>query len=393
MTQRTLVSISDAELQRRHAAVLAGMAERGLDAIVMQNTNDWLGGYVKWFTDHPATNGYPRTVILHKAGDMSVVEMGVFDGRRGASPGDVAYRGVTEVLTTPSFLSIVYTIDYDARLAMDILRARGARQVAGLCPGAWPAAFARMLQDGLGDGLQDATDWVDVIKAVKSPEEINLIQQAAALQDAVFARVAANIRPGMRDIDVTALAQHEGLIFGSEQGIFLGGSAPIGHASPFLPRHMQGRTLAEGDHLSLLIEINGPGGFYTEIARTLVLGHASAQLQDMFAAMKDSQDHTLSLLKPSVLARDVAAAHDAYMTARGMPAETRLYAHGQGYDMVERPLIRRDETMAIAEIMCLAAHSGVLTDWPFAVICDNYLIGRDGPGDCLHKTEKRLFEV
>ena len=164
----------------------------------------------------------------------------------------------------------------------------------------------------------------------------------------MFAKVAANIRPGMRDIDVTALAQHEALMLGSEQGIFLGGSSPIGRASPFVPRHMQGRRLAEGDHLSLLIEINGAGGFYTEIARTLVLGRASAELQDAFAAMREAQDHTLSLLKPGVPAREVAASHDAWMVARGLPPETRLYAHGQGYDMVERPLIRHDETMAIA---------------------------------------------
>ena len=28
---------------------------RQIDALVMQNTNDWLGGHVKWFTDVPAS--------------------------------------------------------------------------------------------------------------------------------------------------------------------------------------------------------------------------------------------------------------------------------------------------------------------------------------------------
>ncbi len=61
MSDRRLNPISDAELNRRWKAVRAGMAERGIDALVMQNNNDWLGGYVKWFTDFPAYNGYPRT--------------------------------------------------------------------------------------------------------------------------------------------------------------------------------------------------------------------------------------------------------------------------------------------------------------------------------------------
>jgi Xaa-Pro aminopeptidase len=81
------------------------------------------------------------------------------------------------------------------------------------------------------------------------------------------------------------------------------------------------------------------------------------------------------------------------MRARGLPPETRLYAHGQGYDMVERPMIRRDETMRLAEGMCLAVHPGYETDALFAVICDNYLVEADGPSACLHRTEKRIFEL
>jgi len=29
----------------------------------------------------------------------------------------------------------------------------------------------------------------------------------------------------------------------------------------------------------------------------------------------------------------------------------------------------------------------------FAVICDNYLVEAEGPGACLHKTEKKVFEL
>jgi Xaa-Pro aminopeptidase len=213
------------------------------------------------------------------------------------------------------------------------------------------------------------------------------------VQDQVFAAVLATIKPGISDIDVTALAQHEGQIRGSEQGIFLGCSARLGHASSFVPRHLQGRTIAAGEHFALLIEINGPGGFYTEIARTIVLGRASNELLEGFAAVREAQTHTLSLIRPGARPADIAAAHADYMRARGLPPELRLYSHGQGHDMVERPLIRRDETMPIAERMCLAVHPGYETPSLFAVICDNYMVGADGAGDCLHSTEKRVFVI
>jgi Xaa-Pro aminopeptidase len=152
-------------------------------------------------------------------------------------------------------------------------------------------------------------------------------------------------------------------------------------------------VLREGEHFSLLIENSGPGGFYTEMARTMVIGKASNQLIDGFESMKEAQSNTLRLLKPGTPCADIAARHDEYMRQHGFPPELRLYAHGQGYDLVERPLIRADETMTIEADMNLAVHPGYENSAIFAVICDNYLIGPDGPGECLHKTPKRVFEL
>jgi Xaa-Pro aminopeptidase len=132
---------------------------------------------------------------------------------------------------------------------------------------------------------------------------------------------------------------------------------------------------------------------YTEIARTMVFGKATNELLDGFESVKEAQAHTLSLIKPGVPAREIAAAHDAFMAKRGIGPEKRLYAHGQGYDLVERPLIREDETMTIQAGMNLAVHPGYETPSQWAVICDNYLVGADGPGECLHKTPKKIFEL
>ncbi len=393
-SSRILTRISQTELTRRWNAVRRVMRQRGIDAVVMQNTNDWLGGYVKWFTDLPANNGYPRTVVFHADAPMSVVEMGPSNIRRTFVSDETLHRGVGEMLHTPSFTSIGYTDRDDAQLVIDALRRHSNRTIGLITPGALPYAFVSALKEEFAAStIIDLTLDIDVIKAIKSEEEIALIRQTARLQDEVFAEVLKEIRPGLRDIDVTSIAQRKGQMLGSEQGIFLGGSAPVGMRSPFVPRYMQGRRLEKGDHLSLLIEINGPGGFYTEIARTVVLGKASSELKDAFAAVKAAQDYSLSIMKPGTAVREIFARHNAYMTGKDMPAETRLYAHGQGYDMVERPLIRQDDDMTLQEGMCLAVHPGYETPSLFAVICDNYIIETSGPGQCLHKTEKMLFEI
>jgi Xaa-Pro aminopeptidase len=392
--ERILTPISDQELERRWTAIRREMRDRSIDALIMQATNDWLGGYVKWFTDLPATNGYPRTVLIYVDEPMTVVEMGPFGTQHTLDGNDPIHRGVGERLLTPSFHSIAYTNDYDAQLAVAALRRHPHRTVGLIGAGAMPHAFVAGIKTSLtSTAFVDATEFIDRIKAIKSPEEIALIRRTAEVQDAVFAKVLEYIRPGRRDVDITALAQYEGQLLGSEQGIFLGGSSPTGQRSPFVPRFMQGRTLKEGDQLSLLIENNGPGGFYAELARTIALGRASNELTDAFEAVKQAQAHTLSAMRPGTPCRDVAAAHDAFMEQRGLPPELRLYAHGQGYDMVERPLIRRDETMALEVGMCLAVHPGYETPSLFAVICDNYIMEAGGPSACLHRTPKKVFEL
>lgn len=371
------------------------MARAGLEVLVIQNSNDWLGGTVKWFTDIPANNGYPRTVIFPLDGLMTVIEMGPFDGRRTLDGSDPLQPGIGDIRFTPSFSSIAYTTAYDAQLAADTLLHGGYRNVGLVDAGAMPYGLVRVLTDAL-DGrarLHDATELVDAIKAIKSDEEVALIRRTAALQDTVFAALLKTIKPGMRDSDVAAAAWQHCQTLGSEQGIILGTSAPLGQRSAFAGRHFQGRTLEREDHLSLLIEVNGAGGFYTELARTVVLGKASSELLDGFAAVHEAQNATLRHMRPGVAAGTIAAAHDSFMHSLGLPQERRLYSHGQGYDMVERPLIRRDETMLLRAGTCLAVHPGYETDSMFAVICDNYMIGASGPGECLHRTEKKIFEV
>jgi len=49
-SERLNMPISTAELERRWKAVRKAMEEQRIDVLVMQNNNDFMGGYVKYFT-------------------------------------------------------------------------------------------------------------------------------------------------------------------------------------------------------------------------------------------------------------------------------------------------------------------------------------------------------
>jgi Xaa-Pro aminopeptidase len=395
MNERVLNPISTAELNRRWEAIRRAMKERHIDALVMQNSNDWLGGYVKWFTDYPAYNGYPRTVIFHASDLITIVDMGPRGVRRRLDGQDDIHRGVGEILCTPAFTSAAYTWGYHATLALEDLKRRNYRTIGWLGAGAIPHQFVRQVEEELAGSTAfvDATEFVDEIKAIKSEEEIGLIHACARMQDEIFTRLLDKVKPGMRGSDITALAQYEGRLLGSEQGLFLGSTASLGQRADFVDRYLQARILKEGEYFSVLIENNGPGGMYTEIARTVVFGKASNEIIDGFEIVKEAQNHTLKMIRPGASCAEIAAAHDDFLEARGLPKELRLYAHAQGYDLVERPLVRADETMKLAANMNLAVHPGYETASLFAVICDNYLVTANGVSECLHKTPKQIFEI
>jgi hypothetical protein len=142
LSERLNTPISTAELERRWRAARAAMAKEKIDVLLMQNNNDHMGGYVKYFTDMPATNGYPNTVVFPRDDEMTVVCQGPFGGSeataqadtiRESSPrvGDTSFhlmgrlsqwRGVKQVLTTPSYASAHFTKDYDPELAATALK-------------------------------------------------------------------------------------------------------------------------------------------------------------------------------------------------------------------------------------------------------------------------------
>jgi len=394
--ERINTPISTAELERRWAAVRAAMADQGIDVLVMQNNNDFMGGNVKYFTDLPATNGYPVTVIFPSDEPMTWIGQGPFDEvRELPAEGDGLYRGIGKVMTTPSFVTAGYTLGYDAELAETALEPYAARTIGLVGRGQISAAFLDHLRDGrfANTRIVDATELVDRIKVIKSPEELEVIRGTALMQDGCMQAVLDGIRPGMSDLEITGLAECHGLGNGSEQGWYMGGSGRVGRVTRMANRHQQNRRIDNGDSFTILIENSGAGGMYTEIARTVVLGKASQEMRDEFAFAVEAQKFTVDMLKPGASCAEIWNRYNDFMVRNGKAPERRLHCHGQGYDMVERPLVRLDEPMAIQAGMNIACHPAYASKTSWNWVCDNFIVGEEGVRGRLHQMPQQIFEL
>lgn len=393
---RVNTPISTKELERRWVAVRAAMAEHKIDVLLMQNNNDFMGGYVKYFTDVPALTGYPITVIFPRDDLMTVIAQGDFGMERTLSAaGDGVYRGVQKIVGAPYFASAHYTWAYDAELAEKALEsfAGGTIGLVGLAT--LPMSMIDRLRKGRLSNAQfvDASDLVDQIKCIKSEEELSFIRRTAALQDRAIEAAFKAVKPGKREIEIAAVAEHVILDSGGEQALLLTCSHAVGEPLYWDHRHIQNRVLRAGDMFSLLVETNGPGGFYTEISRTCVLGKATPAMKDEFAFLLEARKFTLERLKPGADCKEIWDAYNAFLRQHGKPEEHRLYCHGQGYDLVERPLVRKDEPMRIHKNMNLTCHPTWISSGIFNTICDNFLIGESGVTGRIHKAPERLIEV
>jgi Xaa-Pro aminopeptidase len=384
---------SERELERRWAAVRAAMKEKSLDVLVMQDTNEWLGGYVKWFTDVSARNGYPMTVLFPVDDLMTTITSG------GRPPGDMGppawqFRGVKERLSAPYFPSINYSTTYDADLLIDALKKSKKSKIGMVGQGRISYAFYDYLMRRIPEAtFSNVTDLVDEIKAVKSAEEIELIRKTCALQDEVMTYAKTIVRPGRKVFEIVADVIHKATLLGSEEQLVLAGSGPLGRPATYQKRQHQNRTLRENEAFTLLIEVNGPGGMYAELGRIFFTGNVPAELIDAYRLCCEAQQVSLKLLKPGADTKTIWDANNEFLVGRGKVPETRLYAHGQGYDLVERPAIRDDEPMRLRANMNIVVHPAIGSDRLWVSVCDNYLITESGASPCLHSLPQEIFSV
>jgi len=350
--ERLMTPISTGELERRWMAVREVMKEDKLDYLIMRNDESFLGGNVKWFTDLPAQSNYPVTVIFPADDEMTLISHGP---AAPAEPGPPpwAARGVKKRISSPYMPSAHYTNNYDAEIAVDVLR-ESKNATIGLVGKAFiPGYFIEYLTKHLpGLTFIDVTEKIDQIKVIKSPEEIELIIRTARLQDVAMEHVRKSIKPGRRDFEIAA-----------------------------------------GDQLSVLIETNGPGGLWTELGRCFSIGEPAQELKDASNMALEAQKVSLDMLKPGTDSKDIWDANNAFLVKNGYFPENRLYAHGQGYDFVERPLIRYDEPMKIQTGMNITVHPAATNNTVWASFTDNYIVTESGAGPCIHETPKEIIIV
>jgi Xaa-Pro aminopeptidase len=380
--------ISTNELERRWKETRKLMCERSLDVLFIQSQGRYFGGYVRWFIDFPSEL-YPNTVIFPLEGGMTLITHGSPPLIR---PPLWAVEGVDERINVLIVPTVSYFNAVDAEKVVEYVRAKKAKRIGIVGIGTMYASFYKCITQKLSElEIVDATDMIDEIKAVKSEEELRLIQKSATIQDLAMEFAIETVKPGKREVEIMSEIQHAIIDMGSEEQLIRVGSAPPGKAASHQLQHFQNRKVKPGDYILIMIEASGPGGYYTEIGRMIVLGKVPKELEDAWNVAKEVQKLTLKKIAPGANLQEIWSTHREFLKSQGYIPESRIYAHGQGYDIMERPLIRPEETMKLKAGMNLAIHPTAAKENVYAWICENYIVTKTGVSYSLHKTPQEIF--
>ena len=378
---RRRYSLSQHELERRWKAVRERMAAKGISHLVVQSQQRFVGGYFRWFTDLPGNN-YHITAVFPLDEEMTIIGHGAPAPAPPATPPEWALRGMKERINTPAFPNVWWEDAWDADKAVAVIKRKQPGVVGLVGLGNMSAALYENLQRGLqGVTVINATDLVDQVRMVKSEEELKLHREAAYMHEMSWEVTKKAIRSGRTAGEVIEDIRHAQVLAGSEEqqiNITFGPPGGAHYSQSSWGNAVVRRKFQHGDIVNILIESSAAGGYWYDLRRFLCVGSAPGELQDAYALVKEARNILAANLKPGMVPSIALAASDNFLKSKGSPPEARVAGHGQGLDLVERPVVRPEETAELQENMVVSLHPTAKVKNVAASLADTYVIGNSG---------------
>jgi Xaa-Pro aminopeptidase len=207
--------------------------------------------------------------------------------------------------------------------------------LAAHAPGATRLGLERAPLDAgpaLADsGLQvvDATMTVERAKAVKSPEEVELVRASVRCTEAAVAHLERELRPGRSEAAVWA-ELNRALIAGGgeyvETRLFNSGS----HTNPWF-QECSDKPIAAGELVCLDTDAIGAHGYFADFSRTFLAGEGkpSGHQRRLYGIAVEQLETNVGLLKPWLAFREFAE-RARQLPEEFLPNRYFLVAHGNG---------------------------------------------------------------
>jgi Xaa-Pro aminopeptidase len=206
--------------------------------------------------------------------------------------------------------------------------------------------------------LVDAWPTIYEATMIKTRDELELLKQTATAVDAALHVIHENIRPGIRERDLAAMAEEELIRDGCEYVYVMIVSSST---NPYL-RMTTDKPIRCGDLIVCDINVGGPNGYHNDYTRTFLCGSkATEEQKQLYKQCYADLMRPTNKIRAGVSTAEVAEAFPISEDDEFKTVSLMQFAHGIGIHHYEPPIISRayslDYPMKLQENMFLAVET------------------------------------
>jgi Xaa-Pro aminopeptidase len=236
---------------------------------------------------------------------------------------------------------------------------------------------------------EPAEGWIEELRAVKSPDEIERIRRSVKTNSQAFEQAVARVKPGMSESDLAAELEYRMRRLGAEKPSFEtivagGARSAWPHAQPTASR------LKPGD-LTIVDMGAMQDGYASDMTRMLFLGAPAAKVKRAYRAVLEAQLAAIDAVRPGVKAAAVdAAARDVLKGYDLDRAFVHSTGHGLGLEIHEPPRIGRRSKAKLRAGMAITIEPGVYLEGFGGIRIEDTVIVTETGCQVLTPTSKEL---
>ena len=306
---------SDAEMEQRHAAIDALMAEAEIKYLLVYGFF-WNGPAVPWLTHWPTSAEAALVVTPGEEKSLYVqFHNHVPQASIGATHCTVDWGGPDTMAT------VIADLQNRGAGADDRIGVIGPLSMAGVS----------RLKAAFGD-VVDLNRSYGALRLVKSPEEVDWMRIGGWYSDRAIQAVADNLAPGITERELGDLCQRAWVPYGGETVIHFFGSTPMADPNCKVPRQVPSvRPIETGD--IVFCEISGAfRGYSGQVLRSFTIGADPTPLyRDLHATAEAAFDAICGVLKAGVTAEEIVAASSVIEETGFTTCDDLVHGYGGGY--------------------------------------------------------------
>lgn len=255
------------------------------------------------------------------------------------------------------------------------------------------ATQALFLQNRLGCAVQDASDILDGMRAVKDEEEITLMRKNSAIADQVYKDIMPMVHPGTKVREIEREIEKLFEKYGCSAPSFPAEAIVLGPKSgPVFGMNYD--TVKKG--YSFAFDFGGIfGGYCSDFGRTVFVGEPDKDFIRMYELVKAAQKASMEAFRPGI-----STCEEINLAARKVIEEAgygdkfiHRLGHGIGKDVHERPFLAKGEKTVVRPGMTFTDEPSIVIVRRCCIRLEDVVLVTETGCECLNHTTKNIVVV